>query len=55
MEQQQKPKADAFMADPAQAETLKNQGNDAFKVGNFQQAIAYYSEALGNHLPRQPC
>jgi len=48
--EQNKVKPDAFMADPAQAENLKNQGNEAFKVGNYQQAILYYSEALGNPL-----
>ena len=29
------------------AERLKNEGNDAFKVNNFQQAITKYSYSLG--------
>lgn len=29
------------------AEKFKNLGNDEFKKGNYQQAIDYYSEAIG--------
>ena len=31
------------------AETLKKLGNEAFAAANYQKAIDYYSEALGNH------
>jgi hypothetical protein len=32
---EQKSKPDVTMADPEQAEALKNQGNDAFKAGDY--------------------
>lgn len=31
----------------AEAEALKNLGNEEFKSGNYQKAIVYYSQALG--------
>lgn len=31
----------------AKAEKFKNKGNDEFKLGNYQNAIKYYSEAIG--------
>ena len=33
----------------SQAEEKKNQGNEALKSGNLDEAIALYSEALGKH------
>ncbi len=32
----------------SQAEVFKNQGNDAFKNGNYELAIQLYTQALGN-------
>ena len=31
----------------AKAEKFKNKGNDEFKLGNYQNAIEYYSQAIG--------
>lgn len=31
----------------AKAEKFKNKGNDEFKLGNFQNAIKYYTDAIG--------
>jgi outer membrane protein assembly factor BamD (BamD/ComL family) len=30
------------------AEELKNQGNDALKQGNAEQAVTLYSQSIGN-------
>ena len=32
------------------AEELKTKGNEEFKKGNFQSAIALYTDALGIHF-----
>ena len=34
----------------SKAEEKKNKGNDEFKKGNYDKAIAYYTEALGNPI-----
>lgn len=31
----------------AQAERFKNLGNDQFKLGKFQKAIDFYTQAIG--------
>lgn len=31
----------------AKAKKFKNKGNEEFKLGNFQNAIKYYSDAIG--------
>ena len=31
----------------AKAESFKNKGNDEFKKGNFEAAVALYTEAIG--------
>lgn len=31
----------------AKAEKFKNKGNDEYKLGNYQSAIQYYTEAIG--------
>ena len=36
------------MIDEAKAEELKKLGNDEFQKKNYQKAIEYYSEAIGN-------
>ena len=33
----------------AQAEKFKNLGNDQFKLGKFQKAIEFYSQAIGKY------
>jgi hypothetical protein len=38
------------MYDPERAETLKNQGNEAFKAGEHPKAIELYSQALGKRV-----
>ena len=35
------------MVDPEQAENFKNQGNEAFKNGEYLKAVGFYTEALG--------
>ena len=38
------------MIDEAKAEELKKLGNEEFQKKNYQKAIEYYSEAIGNLL-----
>ena len=43
---------DANMDDSAmiaKAEKFKNQGNDQFKLGNYQAAISAYTDAIGKY------
>jgi hypothetical protein len=37
----------------AKAEKFKNKGNDEFKLGNYQNAIKYYSDAIGMIIKSQ--
>lgn len=44
---------DANMDDSAmvaKAEKYKNQGNDQFKLGNYQAAISAYTDAIGKYF-----
>ncbi len=43
-------KEDNGLSAEENAEKLKAQGNDAFKVGDYQKAIKFYSEALGKSI-----
>ena len=37
------------MVESSPAEEKKNQGNEALKAGNLDEAITLYTEAIGKH------
>mmetsp|Transcript_2838 Transcript_2838/g.2662 ORF Transcript_2838/g.2662 Transcript_2838/m.2662 type:complete len:83 (+) Transcript_2838:1-249(+) len=44
-----KNKENVQMKDEALAEEFKTKGNDAFKNGQFQEAVDFYSKAIQNN------
>ena len=53
METDEKSSSDGEQLDlPAQAEALKEQGNEHFRKGSYDAAIELYSKAISKPLPR---